>query len=84
MFFRRRDASKQVAKGAVFERHRPYNVTERAVILWVGPDATGIQHVRYRLNNESIDVVEDTRILSLATFTELYRPTPMDAKTAAA
>ena len=70
--FRRRRP--RVEKGAEFKRWRGHDWVERAVVLWVGQDRTGIPHVKFRLTGPGIAARSETRVLAREVFEKEYRP----------
>jgi len=77
MRFWRRQCSSRVTEGSVFERIHPTNLVERAEVVWVGDDASGIQHVRFFMSyvRPDGDEPQGTRILSAQSFMERYGET---------
>ncbi len=74
MFFKRRKIDQQVTEGGVYERVHPTNTVEEAEVLWVGKDAAGIPHVRFRMSylRPHGREPQGMRILALACFAERY------------
>lgn len=79
MLFRRKSGKAEVATGAVFERPRASDLTEIATVTWVGSDPSGIPHVRFRITVGGDRDHADSRILSVAVFTERYAPSRIAA-----
>ena len=79
MLFRRKPVRAEVAAGAIFERTRASNLTEVATVTWVGSDPSGIPHVRFRITVGGDQEHVDSRILSVAVFTERYAPSRLAA-----
>ncbi|MDP6708913.1 MAG: hypothetical protein QF893_21425 [Alphaproteobacteria bacterium] len=79
MLFQRKSATSEVAAGAVFERTRASCLTEVATVTWVGTDPIGIPHVRFLISAPGDRERGDSRILSLAVFTEQYAPSAVAA-----
>ena len=73
MFFRRKQNDDVVTAGAVYEREREYNLTEQALVTWVGNDSFGIPHVRFRVTVPGFDEMVDNRVLATEVFQERYR-----------
>lgn len=65
-----------VREGAVYRREWRHNLVEVAKVLWIGPDAAGIPHVRFNISYIGPDYAEEqgTRLLALASFAALYGP----------
>ena len=74
MLFRRKSTKTEVATGATFERTWASDLTEVATVTWVGSDPSGIPHVRFRITVGGDQNRADSRILSVAVFTERYAP----------
>ncbi len=74
MLFRRKSAKAEVAVGAIFERTWASDLTEVATVTWVGSDPSSIPHVRFRITRGDDQSHADSRILSVAVFTERYAP----------
>ena len=66
-------------KGAAYQRRRNYDLIERAVVEWVGEDATGIPHVRYVSNILGSSDKSDTRFLAQSEFIKQYAPCGINA-----
>ena len=75
MFFKRRKVNECVHEGSVFERVHSTNMVEQAEVLWVGNDAAGIPHVRFRMSYLRARRIEPQgmRMLALACFAERYQ-----------
>lgn len=69
----------EVKAGAVFRCRLPSHVIETAEVIEVGPDALGIQHVKYNLvvAGGTISSFAEMRTLGLETFADRYNePVP--------
>jgi hypothetical protein len=72
MGFLRRQTGQEIAAGAVFERPRANNVTERVTVVSIAKDHAGIPHVRFRISFSGYDDVFETRTLALTEFKQQY------------
>jgi len=73
MAFLRRESGQEIAEGAVFERPRANNVTERVTVVSIAKDHAGIPHVRFRISFSGYDNNANMRTLALAEFKQQYR-----------
>lgn len=73
MFFKRAK-TREIIKGAQYERLHNGNMIERVVVLSIGDDSFGIPHVRYRVSysTPNREEFEGTKMLSLESFSDLY------------
>ena len=73
MFFKRSKPEGDLTEGAVYVRDREHNLTEHALVTWVGNDCFGIPHVRFRVTVPGFDEMADNRMLAVEVFQERYR-----------
>ena len=75
-FVKKEGYAPELQPGAMFRHVRAGNFVETAKVLAVTKDGLGIPHVRFDMTVDTpskIRLVEGRRILSLASFTQLYR-----------
>lgn len=68
--------SADVREGATYFRRGPGELTEKAKVTHVGPDAMGITHVHFQVmvgdEGDRRPKFEDSRTLNIETFTDLF------------
>lgn len=72
MLFRRNRNDAEICKGAVFRRCDEGDRRETATVEWVGKGPFGLLHVRFRLQVNDIQDMDDSRILSADAFRERF------------
>lgn len=73
MFFRNKKRF-AINEGDRFKRTIGANIEERAIVEWVGRDAAGIPHVRYRSIAPGLHHKEEMRLLAKEVFIDNYAP----------
>ncbi len=77
VFFKRGNRMEYLRPGSTFRRVRDDKMVETACMEWLGTDAYGIPHVRFRIafsrSAGPLDFDQGTRMLALKIFAERYR-----------